>query len=203
MAVKKILVILLLMSCLAVAVFAQNERISDYFPAKEGMKWIYRNSDDQESTSIGVLSSNGDGNGEFTFRFSASSNGAITDFTEYSILDNKLYITSITTALQYIYSYPYGNRKHKDHIVLDVPGKNWRNDADNGEHSLFTSSKSSVSYDGKTYADCICVEETRGTQRTRNYFAKNIGLVCSQMYSQEKGWYIIDKLFQYISNDVD
>jgi hypothetical protein len=151
--------------------------ISDYFPSDVGASWTYANSSGINTNIIIVKNSMPDKNdGTNLYLFENQILGLGTTSTLYSIKDNNVVILVTKNALG-----KYQENQKPYPIALAPVGQQWRYD-DRGDDLRYTTSRTSCSYDGKTYNDCILVEEKiiSGNSILRikkSYYAKGIGLV--------------------------
>ncbi|MDR0604500.1 MAG: hypothetical protein LBG80_09390, partial [Bacteroidales bacterium] len=166
---KKVSVIFLLVSVLPSA-FCQTA--SDYFPAKEGYRWEYlgnngKVTDVYSCTAIERLSDKESLVGIFINSF-----GVTTKMIYRVIQDTGVF--EIGTVDNLHYDNPF--------VSLALQELKW-SEEDRGDKFLCQSKKTSVSFDGKTYNDCIVVEKAiyinnnQPLMIKRQYFARGIGLV--------------------------
>jgi hypothetical protein len=146
--------------------------ISAYLPAKVGYMWEY----------IG-------NNGEITDIVQCEQTvdeGAL--FYTYNTLlgtrTGDLYIFESNTVQEIVSINAFGRQQsyRPALTILTDPGKQWQEE-DRGDIFQCQTRKTSVSFDGKTYDECIMVEKAifidnnRPLMTKRQYFARNIGLV--------------------------
>ncbi len=171
----------LVMLLIAGGVFGQvtDENISDYFPVSSGNTWTYANAEGKNTRIITVKNSMLDPNtndGTFLYLFEEYYIGIGSTSTLYSIKSNNVVILAKRNVLG-----QYSSNKPPFPIEIAPADQKWRQD-DVDEYQLFSTSKSSINYDDKSFHDCILVENQvyiKGDffATGRRYYAKGIGLV--------------------------
>jgi hypothetical protein len=171
---KKKAVFVLIFSCIAGSLFCQTA--SDYFPAQEGYRWDYIGSNGQVTARymcvlVQKISDNDSGVGFFQ-EYLGITTRVIYDVVEDTGVSEVGMIDAFDNTLQ-----------HKNRpIILSLSVMNWQEE-DRGDIFQCRSRKTSVSFDGKTYGDCIMVEKAiflddgSFLMVKRQYFARGIGLV--------------------------
>jgi hypothetical protein len=156
--------------------FSQTGNVADitaYFPAKPNYGWEYLGSNG-EITDVVICKE-------------ATDTGALF-YTYLTFLGmqktGNLYIFE-SNMVQEIVSIDIIGRQNFYRpalTILTIPGKQWK-EGDGGDIILCHSKKTSVSFDGKAYEDCIMIEKeiyvgkNEFLMTRRQYFARDIGLV--------------------------
>jgi len=191
---RKIILVLLF---LTVGTLFAQENINDYFPVVVGSKWLYANGSGKLSDIITVTNSTidqKDGTGLYLIEHQIE--GVGTTSTMYSTKGNKIVILVFKNALgrytEYRQPYP---------VELAPAGQEW-NYNDRGDNLRLKTTKASCSFDGKTYSDCILVEERivsgNNVLRTKkSYYAKGIGLVYVTLQNAGERESVFMKLLEY------
>jgi len=193
---RKLFFILVLLFLTVGALFAQ-ENVNDYFPVVVGSKWLYANGSGKLSDIITVTNTTidqKDGTGLYLIEHQIEGIG--TTSTMYSTKGNKIVILVFKNALgrytEYRQPYP---------VELAPAGQEWSYN-DRGDNLRLKTTKASCSFDGKTYSDCILVEERivsgNNVLRTKkSYYAKGIGLVYVTLQSAGERESVFMKLLEY------
>jgi hypothetical protein len=177
---KKILLAGLLLTILF-PLFSQTA--SDYFPAKEGYRWEYIGSNGKVTdiyTCLAIETSNN----FYLVGFSINSLG-ITTKPMYRVVEDAAVFEIGKIDMN-------GNRTlflDEPFVILSLKDVKWREE-DRGDVFLCQSKKTGVSFDGKSYNDCIMVEKAiyideRPLMVKRQYFARGIGLVYVTLQGQD------------------
>jgi hypothetical protein len=179
------------------SVFSQNSNtnITDYFPVEGGNTWTYANASGKQTDVIIMKNSMPDNisnDGTSIYLFEDQFIGAGTTSTLYSIKQNRVVIMSTKNILgQYLERKP-------PYPILSPIGQEWKYN-DRGEDLRYKTSNSSCTFDGKTFTDCILVEEQifdgQNVLRTKkSYYAKGVGLVYVTLQSPRESESIYQKL---------
>jgi hypothetical protein len=182
---------------LAFSAFAQdtNFQITDYFPLAIGNTWTYASASGKtaEITTIrNSMADNVSNDGTSIYLFELQFVGIGSGTTLYSIKQNKVVILVERNI--------FGQRQERTppFPVLAPAGQEWRYN-DRGDDLRYRTSKSSCVFDGKTFNDCILVEEQivdgRNVLRTKkSYYARGIGLVYVTLQSPGESESVYRKL---------
>jgi hypothetical protein len=194
---KKISMLCVLFIVTALHSFSQSENqtvnIADYFPMSVWMQWQYADIHDRLRVIATITIHDETAN---TALFSETD-------TIMGLTNKRIYLLKDNTIIEIFVATPIGEQ-YKNLVILDVPGKEWQTGDPKQEYTIYTSSKSPISFEGKEYTDCIRIEgHTRyfyegkwGESRSRIYYAKGIGKVYEEIFS--KGvWRPFDKLVQF------
>jgi hypothetical protein len=160
-----------------------SQTASDYFPAKEGYRWEYIGSDGNVTdvyncVLVQKISDNDSGVGFFQESL------GITIRVVYDVVEDTG-VSEVGRIDAFDNSTQHKNRP----IVLLLREMKWQEE-DGGDVFLCQSKKTSVSFDGKTYDDCIMVEKSifindRPLMVKRQYFSRGIGLVYVTLQGQD------------------
>lgn len=177
--------------------FSQNPvaQITDYFPVGIGNTWTYANASGKTTEVVimkGSMPDNVSNDGTSLYLFERQFIGIGTVSTLYSIKQNKALIMVEKNVLgQY-------QQKNPPSPILAPAGQEWRYN-DRGDDLRYRASTSSCSFDGKTFNDCILVEERIVNENVilrtkKSYYAKNIGLIYVTLQSQGENESVYQKL---------
>jgi hypothetical protein len=177
---KKVFLFSLLLVILS-PLFSQTA--SDYFPAKEGYRWEYIGSNGK-ITDIYTCLAIEKNNDFYLVGFSINSLG-ITTKTMYRVVEEAAVFEIGKIDMN-------GNQTmalNEPFVTISLRDVKWREE-DRGDVFLCQSKKTSVSFDGKSYDDCIMVEKAifinnRPLMVKRQYFARGIGLVYVTLQDQD------------------
>jgi hypothetical protein len=146
--------------------------ITVYFPAKPNYGWEYLGNNGK-ITDVVICKE-------------ATDAGALfyTYITYLGMRTGDMYIFESNTVQQIVSINAFGRQQfyRPALTILTTPGKQWK-EGDGGDMILCHSKKTSVSFDGRTYEDCIMIEkeiyvgENEFLMTRRQYFARDIGLV--------------------------
>ncbi|MDR0605561.1 MAG: hypothetical protein LBG80_14780 [Bacteroidales bacterium] len=172
-----------------------NIRITDYFPVDTGNTWTYSNASGKTRDVIIMRNSMPDtisNDGTSLYLFEHQFVGIGTGSTLYSIKEGKVVVLVEKNILG-----QYQEKKPPLPILASI-GQEWRYN-DRGDDLRYKASKSSCAFDGKTFDDCILVEERivsgNTTLRTKkSYYAKNVGLVYVTLQSPGEKESVYQKL---------
>jgi hypothetical protein len=152
-----------------------NSQITDYFPISIGNTWTYANASGKTVEVIIVRNSmpdNVSNDGTSIYLFEQQFVGIGSGSTLYSVKQNKVLIMVEKNVLgQY-------QQKSPPVPILAPAGQEWRYN-DRGDDLRYKTYNSSCAFEGKTFNDCILVEEQivngRNVLRTkRSYYAKGV-----------------------------
>ncbi|MDR1219681.1 MAG: transporter [Treponema sp.] len=172
-----------------------NSQITDYFPLGVGNTWAYANDSGKTTEVITMRNSmpdNVSNDGTSLYLFERQFVGIGSGSTLYSIKQNKVVIMVEKNIFgQY-------QQKSSPFPILASAGQEWRYN-DRGDDLRYKTSKSSCVFDGKTFNDCILVEEQivggGNVLRTkRSYYAKGVGLVYVTLQGQGESESVYQKL---------
>jgi len=158
--------------------FSDEPSILDYFPAKIGTTWTYANGSGKTVEVRILKNSMPDPNDRTATLYLMESQmlGLGSTITLFLVKDNKAYIVATRNIFgQYqenLPPYP---------IELAQAGQEWSYN-DRGDDLRYKTTKTSCSFDGQTYNDCILVEKkvvsgNNVLMTTKSYYAKGVGLV--------------------------
>jgi hypothetical protein len=171
---KKKMSIIAFLIFFSLSAFCQTA--SDYFPAQEGYRWDYIGSNGQVTDRymcvlVQKISDNDSGVGFFQESLGITTR-VIYDVVEDTGVSEVGRIDAFDNTIQH----------KKRLIILSLDVMNWQEE-DRGDIFQCQSRRTNVSFDGKTYDDCIVVEKAivladgRPLMTKRQYFARGIGLV--------------------------
>jgi hypothetical protein len=176
------------------SMFSQNagEQITDYFPVKIGNTWTYTNGIEKRNETVFVQNSTKKDIPLYLFITQTVGIGQTS--TMYGLENNKIVIVVTRNAFN-----QYKENKSPFPIELAPANQRWRQDESDDEYYLFRTTKTSIKYDDKSFADCILVEQQIYTSgklfmTKRSYFAKNVGLVYISLQGDGKEKMIYQKL---------
>ncbi|MDR0507765.1 MAG: hypothetical protein LBH32_13260 [Dysgonamonadaceae bacterium] len=158
------------------------EKTSDYFPAKEGYRWEYTGTNGKVTDVYTCVTIKEVDNNQTAAGFFQTSLGRTTKVLYSIVEDTGVYEASKTDSR--------GELTVRDKFipVLSLYELKWKEE-DRGDVFQCQSKKTSVSFDDKTYSDCIMVEKAifinnRPLMTKRQYFARGIGLVYVTLQGQ-------------------
>jgi hypothetical protein len=181
-------------------VFAEDASVLDYFPCNIGATWTYANNSGK-ITDINILENSVPDSRVKSASLYLMVNqmpGLGSTSTMYTMRDNKVLILVTKNVLgQYRENQP-------PYPILAPAGQEWRYN-DRGDDLRYKTTKTSINFDGKTYNDCILVEENivsgNNILRTKkSYYAKNVGLVYVTLQSEGEKESVFMKLSEYSPN---
>jgi hypothetical protein len=149
---------------------------SDYFPAREGYRWEYIGRNGQVTDRYMCATKTTVDENESFVGFYQESMGIGSKIIYRVIEDTGVAeVTRPDNSTQLV-------ERDRPLVALFLHERNWQEE-DQGDIFQCHSKKTSVSFDGKTYRDCIVVEKAitladgRPLMVKRQYFARGIGLV--------------------------
>jgi hypothetical protein len=193
---KKIIIVVTFLIISSPA-FAQdvNAQITDYFPLDIGNTWTYASASGKMAEIIIIRNSMDDNvsnDGTSIYLFEQQFVGIGSGTTLYSIKQNKVVIMVERNIFgQY-------QEKKPPFPVLALAGQEWQYN-DRGDDLRYRTSKSSCVFDGKTFNDCILVEEQiiegrNILQVKKSYYAQGVGLVYVTLQGQGEDESVFRKL---------
>jgi hypothetical protein len=164
-----------LLAAFSLPVFGQT--ITEYFPVAVGNTWTYANASGKTTDVVMLKNSMSDSKDGITlYLFEQQMVGLGTVSFVKSVKDNKIIILTTKDALG-----RYHDNSPPYPVELAPANQEWSY-KDRGDDLRYKTSKAACAFDGKTYSDCILVEERivagSTTLRTKkSYYAKGVGLV--------------------------
>jgi hypothetical protein len=174
-----------------------GETITDYFPVAVGSTWSYANASGKTTDVVTLKNSMpGTKDGTPLYLFEQQMVGLGTVSFLKSVKDNKIVVLATKDALG-----RYSESSPPYPVELASANQEWRYN-DRGDDLRYKTSKASCSFDGRTYSDCILVEERivdgGTTFRTKkSYYAKGIGMVYVTLESPREKESVFMKLKSY------
>jgi len=190
---KLILIVVFLF--VSVSIFAKSIDIADYFPTKEGYTWTYKDIgtlevDERNAITLTVTYVKSKSEKNVFVEMQKHAGDTWHESLRYLFEGNLIKWAIPRDSLE---SIPPDDPLYNFWTIkLTLPGRQW--DGNNTKYYVekYFSKNGSISFDGKTYNDCIVISTVGyytvdGKSREhREYYAKGIGFVCATLIENGK-----------------